>query len=705
MRTGSQFPNHYDPRAEKFELVHDATAARRIASTPMAQLTKVSTGRRVAVLATAVAALLAQPPAHALSLGQVELLSHLGEPLRAEIPLGVAPGERVLPGCIRLATDATAGTRAGIPYEAGLRITGSGTSQRLLIDGRLPLREPIVDLAVSVNCPGTPVIERGYLLMLTPAVVAAMRSSSPTAQVAGPTTAAHEAPAASAAAAARPATNPRATTRLSESTQRPRQDAGTPLRGGEPYRVAPGDTLSTIAQRVTDRQGTLWTQAEAIFAANPTAFIGANRNRIRAGAVIEIPAGTALAGSASAPPATSARTAAPVQQRDPVVVPAEITAPASATTTAVTPSSVASAAVAAAQAAPQRVGPPLPARMSAGPQPGTSRGDVTGNTSAAVAAAPAASVAAAASATATPSASAQASAQRGDGLLRWLTGLLVGLGFIILGGLLAWTALRSRPQSEDGPVDLEETGRATRLAPPPSFDPGLMQTGAIDLRARGMQVGEATDEVEVLRLGAAPGIELDDLFPAGEQDDEPAAGTGGGRFDQDALEIPLDDPALTDIHAASEPPQINIEGTGSFKVEDLALVRRPSGETTVEHRFAGFSDDTQALELQMTEAMAMLEKDYTSRFEAGVSLDDTGSLEATDTLHGVPAEVMRSLKALKAEAEGDEAPIEAAETAIMPVPDIAADDALESFAADDVESDDQTRTAVLTQLPGKVNTG
>jgi hypothetical protein len=71
------------------------------------------------------------------------------------------------------------------------------------------------------------------------------------------------------------------------------------------------------------------------------------------------------------------------------------------------------------------------------------------------------------------------------------------------------------------------------------------------------------------------------------------------------------------------------------------------GDTTVTHRFEGFTE-TEALELQMAEAMAMLERDYTSRLEAAVSLDDTGQIEATDTLHGLPSEVTRSLEELQA---------------------------------------------------------
>ncbi len=631
---------------EKSELVHDRTAGRPIALSSMPSLTKDLKPARAAMVAVAVAALLAQPPAYALSLGPVDLQSYLGEPLRAEIPLGVAPGERLLPACIRLATDATAGTYAGIPYEARLRIAGSGGSQRLLIEGRVPLREPIVDLTVSVNCPGTPVLERAYLLMLTPAVVAALRTPV------SPTTATDPAETRSTprAATAQPGRTSTPAERPSGATQRAGQTTALPLRAGAAYRVAPGDSLSTIAQRVSDRPGTLWAQAEAIFVANPTAFIAGDRNRIRAGAVIDIPADTASAVPAFVPPAAT---------------------PAPAV------SSIAPAMVAA-----QPVGPPRPARVESALQPDNAGG---ANREPARATSVESAEAVATAATTTPATRATpAGIQRDDGLLRWITGLLVGLGFIVLGGLLAWTALRRRALP-DAPVDYEETGRATRLAPPPSFDPTLMQTGTLDRRAHGMQVEEATDEVEVLKTGPVPDVALDDLFPG-------------------VAQAP-DLPSPTDVPQSTDDPQIDVEGTGSFTAPALDLGRKRSGETTVEHRFDGFSD-TQALELQMAEAMAMLEQDYTSRFAHAVSLDDTGTLEATDTLHGVPAEVMRSLKDLEAQAEGADTQIDAA-TAILPAPEIGADNAPRFASADDDAAeadDDEARTARLEQ-PGKASTG
>ena len=688
VRTGSQFRHHNDHRTVKSVLVHDAVTTSQLALSSMPQIRTGSHRRHIVVLAAAVAALLAQAPARALSLGPVELQSHLGEPLRAEIPLGLAPGERILPTCVSLATDATAGARPATAYDARLRITGTGPSQRLLIDGRLPLREPIVDLAVRVRCSGLPILERDYMLMLTPAVVAAMRSPSSSADRTRVTSAQ------SGTVQRSPAVQP--TSSPPQSMQHLRPAATVALRGGEPYRVAPGDTLSTIAQRVTDRQASLWDMAEAIFAANPEAFIGGDRNRIRAGALIELPSG-----AATRPSTTSGRTLAGAQSgaQVPVVTEAAaLTDTQSISSTMPQMSSTAASTFADTPLPEPSVSPDTGSSLPAGLQ---TRQQTTVDTasSATVSAEPPGQAA-------EPAAPAGTAA--GEGLLRWLAGLLVGLGFISLGGLLAWTALRRRPEP-DAPVDLEETGRATRLAPPPSFDPGLMGTGAIDLRTSGIQVEEATDEVETLKAADAPGIDFDELFSEAAQSHEVDA-SAHPHADAEGLDVAVDDPLLTRAEPAIDAvpqapaaPELNVEGTGSFSTQALTLGPRPSGETTVEHRFAGFGD-TQALELQMTEAMAMLEQDYTSRFEAAVSVDDTGSLEATDTLHGVPAEVMRSLKELEAQAEGDESRIEDAATAILPVPEIGAEAARDGGTADEALPDDDEPTALL-EPPGKVNTG
>ena len=101
------------------------------------------------------------------------------------------------------------------------------------------------------------------------------------------------------------------------------------LTRGSSYRVQAGDTLSTIAARVSDRSaGGLWHVADEIFSANPRAFISGSRDLIMLGSEIRIPEARTItpAAAPSAPVAPSAEAAPPVDAAVPlllVCVPAE----------------------------------------------------------------------------------------------------------------------------------------------------------------------------------------------------------------------------------------------------------------------------------------------------------------------------------------------------------------------------------------------
>lgn len=560
---------------------------------------------RATPLAAAIAALLANGSALALSLGPIEVSSALGEPLRAELPLGVAPGERVTPDCFRLTTDASAGSRGGLPYEASVQLLGNGPARRLAITGRTPLREPLLDLVIAVDCAGAPRMERGYTLMLSPRSQPAQRAPSPTAATPSPTAAT---PSPTAAAAARPA-------RAQAPAAVTRPDS--PLRAGERYRVRPGDTLSTIAQRVSDRELSIWAQAEAIFAANPDAFIGADPNRLRAGAQLQIPQTTVGLARPATPPVRPDLAEITPQIAEPPALAFAVESPAPATTTVdapavAAPAMAAATVTAAARRAAETMGPPVPERLAL-------------------------------SAAAPSTAGAQAAAVQADGprgLRSWLAGILVGLGFISLGGLLGWTALRRRPSggSPAAAADMETTVRATearpgvRLAPPPTFHRDLAP-----------QDGYTVE------------------FTVSETTTQPSAATDTAR------------PAIDDTPT------------------DEVAVLRDTGDTTIEHRFQGFSD-TEALDMQMAEAMAMLERDYTSRFQAATSLTDTTQLDATDTLHALPTDVTQSLEELRAQANEE-------------VQEEAQEEAQQGTGHGTADVDTAEHTALLEPPPGRVGTG
>src|SRR6185436_13188345 len=68
--------------------------------------------------------------------------------------------------------------------------------------------------------------------------------------------------------------------------------------GGNTYNVRRGDTLSRIAGEVKPANVTLEQMLVALFNANPNAFDGGNMNRLRAGAILNVPAAEQAAASA-----------------------------------------------------------------------------------------------------------------------------------------------------------------------------------------------------------------------------------------------------------------------------------------------------------------------------------------------------------------------------------------------------------------------
>ncbi len=238
--------------------------------------------KRLPVLPALVLAAGGANTATALELGEIEVQSKLGQPLRASIAYALAPSEAIANTCISLAPAASAN---GMPAVTNARIAVS--QGQIVLTGETPIREPLVSARLVINCNYTPRIARDYMLFLDPA------GMPETAQQAVVTTAAPVRP------AARPQPSPRPVV------------AQTPVAVGSTYRVQVGDSLSAIAQRLDDRQVGLWQAVNAIFMANPDAFIDGDINRLKAGALLAIPEGTALGGvtapgTESASPATAA---------------------------------------------------------------------------------------------------------------------------------------------------------------------------------------------------------------------------------------------------------------------------------------------------------------------------------------------------------------------------------------------------------------
>jgi hypothetical protein len=220
---------------------------------------------------------IAAAPASALELGEVTVHSSLGQPLRASISYALGPNEAISDTCVSLLPAAPGG---GLPsVDQGSMIVADGV---IAITGSTVVREPMMTLRLSIRCQYTPQLIRDYLVFIDPAEIQGTPIAAPTA----------------AQVASQPQLAPPPVVR--------RPVARTPIESASRYQVQPGDSLSKIVQRIENRPVGLWTAVNAIFAANPDAFLDNDPNQLRAGSWLTIPS------FGDAPAAPAAETAAPV---------------------------------------------------------------------------------------------------------------------------------------------------------------------------------------------------------------------------------------------------------------------------------------------------------------------------------------------------------------------------------------------------------
>lgn len=257
-------------------------------------------------LATGVAALLFSSWVSAVGLGEIQLNSALNEPLDAEIRLHNLGGltESDIIAGLASARDFT---RAGLDREAILselsfNLDLSNPSAPLLrVNSKRPIREPYLDFLIDVRWPSGRLL-REYTVLLDLPVYAADR------------------PATSGVAA-----QPRQSREPTSSPaplpmDRSYPAVSTPLAGGSEYRVSAGETLWSIASRLSG-SGTVHSKLQAIHQLNPEAFIDGDIHRLREGEILRLPSGSEVAemsvppvASTSAPPSSvETREAPPVR--------------------------------------------------------------------------------------------------------------------------------------------------------------------------------------------------------------------------------------------------------------------------------------------------------------------------------------------------------------------------------------------------------
>lgn len=291
---------------------------------------------RIGALASAIALLgsLASLEVHALALGRITVQSALGEPLRGEIEITDINPEEASSLSVGLAS-AEAFKAAGLDYpsSAGLQIKlqrRADGKPYLRLNSSRAITEPFVDLILDASW-SSGRLTRDYTMLFDPpspqtgktavALTAPMLSSSAATEEPGTETASstNEAPTELALAQAPEAdagqSSPEAA--VSSSPEKPVRSVSRPASVAKPrvprtpsaqakpdgasqVRVKAGDTASRIAARNKPASISLDQMLIALLRSNPDAFINGNINKIKAGAVLEIPGTEAVSATSSA---------------------------------------------------------------------------------------------------------------------------------------------------------------------------------------------------------------------------------------------------------------------------------------------------------------------------------------------------------------------------------------------------------------------
>ena len=235
----------------------------------------------------------------ALSLGRITVQSALGEPLKAEIEVPNISAEEASSLKANVASPA-AFVAAGLEYNSamsGLQATlahrSDGRAYIRLTSDR-PINEPFVDMILEANWSSGRIV-RDYTMLFDPPslkqsapipTLAQTTAATPTTSAAPAPVKANVAPVVAAEAARSTSSKPATATPPPPASKIASKPEST---SEKQVIVKTGDSASKIAMRVKSGDVSLDQMLVALLRANPDAFSKGNLNRLRAGAVLDLP--------------------------------------------------------------------------------------------------------------------------------------------------------------------------------------------------------------------------------------------------------------------------------------------------------------------------------------------------------------------------------------------------------------------------------
>lgn len=264
---------------------------------------------RMRAAALAVASCMSMTPwlAEAAGLGKITVLSSLGQPLRAEVEIGANREE--LAGMTAHLAAADAFKQAGVDYVSILSDLRFSLDKRpngasvVRITSSKPVNEPFLDFLVELNWP-TGRLVREYTFLLDPPEVAAKSASKavsvaeakPVSALKGgveaeSALAVKSVPKETAVARSEPKAQPKpkATEGDAKQPEDKKSDDKKPESTGSTHLVKQGETLGKIAGEARYEGVSLEQMLVGLYRANADAFVGSNINRLKAGAILNLP--------------------------------------------------------------------------------------------------------------------------------------------------------------------------------------------------------------------------------------------------------------------------------------------------------------------------------------------------------------------------------------------------------------------------------